>query len=67
MYNNLTNLTINKLDKSDKPSNMLQVHCNQFPWGLLYLLFVLFFCLVCGCLLKKKIGMTILSEQKCPS
>ena len=30
-----------KLDKSDKSSNTLQVgqikHCNQFPWGLLYL------------------------------
>ena len=52
-----TNLTINKLDKSDKSSNMLQVgqikYCNQFPWGLLYLLYVLFFCLVCGCLLGK--------------
>ena len=38
-----TNLTINKLDKSDKSSNMLQVgqikHCNHFPWGLLYVLF----------------------------
>ena len=38
---NFTNLTINKLDKSDKSSNTLQVgqikHCNQFPWGLLYL------------------------------
>ena len=43
---NFTNLTIKKLDKSDKSSNMLQVgqikHCNQFPWGLLYLLYVLF-------------------------
>ena len=33
------NLTVNKLDNSDKSSNMLQVgqikHCNQFPWSLL--------------------------------
>ena len=41
-------LTINKLDKSDISSNMLHVgllkHCNQFPWGLLYLCIYL----VCG-------------------
>ena len=38
---NFTNLTINKLDNSDKSSNTLQgglfKHCNQGPWGLLYL------------------------------
>ena len=47
-----------KFYKSDKSSNMLQVgqikHCNQFPWGLLYLLVCTFFLL----------GMRLSLEQK---
>ena len=46
------------LDNSYKSSNMLQVgqikHCIQFPCGPTLPAVFTFFCLVCGCLLKKK-------------
>ena len=55
-YNSMhATFSLRILDKSDKSSNMLQVrqikHCNQFPYSTCC---IYFFCLVCGCLLKKK-------------